>query len=170
MMDSIYQGSVIFFNQEKGFGFITSDLGEVFLLKQFLRDASQATNLRDGTSVQFTVVTGKHKVTGADQLVARNVQIIAGSRPSEAQSPDIPSALLETEPDSDQPLRKHGLGLAIELIRQNGQVFNKRLVKALAQGLGAIETEEQYTRAKQLLASNQKGRRAAVGKIERYTI
>ncbi|GAB3740527.1 phospholipase D-like domain-containing protein [Spirosoma lituiforme] len=156
MMDSIHQGSVIFFNQEKGFGFITSDLGEVFLLKQFLRDTSEATNLRDGISVQFTVVTGKHKATGADQLVARNVQIVADSRLSESQSPAIPSALLEAVPDSDQPLRKHGLGLARELIRQNGQVFNKKLVKALAHGLGSIETDEQYNRAKQLLAGNQK--------------
>lgn len=154
----VYTGSVIFFNQEKGFGFIESDQGEVFLLKQFLKDINQAPNIKEGTLLEFSVVAGKHKVTGADQLVARNAIVTENVKATTAVSAEnavrAPSSTVVT--DSGASLRSHGLGLARELIRHNGEVFNKKLVKALAHGLEKIYTEEQYTRAKQLLASNRK--------------
>ena len=161
MSAAVHRGTVNHFNSEKGFGFITSELGDVYLRKIHLRYANQASKLQEGCAVQFTVVTGQHRVTGAEQLEARNVQIVAQSSEATSKVDNPPAAsvngsLQDVVADSNGPLRKHGLWLARDLIRQNGDVFNKKLVKALARGLGAINSEEQYGKARLLLAGNLK--------------
>lgn len=156
MSAKVVRGNVVFFDQEKGFGFIESDQGRVFLHRYNLRESGQASTITAGTLLEFIVVSGKHKQTGVDQLVAKNVIVVENNLPIALEGSTKIASLGFVVADSDQPLRKHGLGLARELIRQNGEVFNKKLVKALAYGLGEINSEEQYTRAKQLVCGNQK--------------
>ena len=91
-------GTVKWFNNRKGFGFIERDEGEdVFVHYSGIRGEGHR-SLRDGQRVEFTVIEGG-KGPQADDVV------VTEEAPEETSAEDVASEdeILEDEPEEDKP-------------------------------------------------------------------
>lgn len=74
--DVTYEGSVIKFNSDKGFGFISFKEDNVFFHISNLREKN--TELHKGDKVRFSIKTGYNKKKGIEQEEAYDIEIIKG--------------------------------------------------------------------------------------------
>ena len=147
MQLSNLSGKVNWFNQTRGFGVATAlGTGEVFLLSSNLADTSQVAMLVPEAHILFSTSLEMNRKTGEDRLVAKNITI------TEAMLQEEDRTLVS----QDIPARQStGFEFVADLLKDNDLIFNKSLIRTLANGIGEIDNDRKYNAAKQLAIYNQ---------------
>lgn len=99
-MSDIKRGSVKWFNDAKGYGFIESDKGDVFVHYSVI-DASGFKTLKDGEEVEYELDAGE-KGLHAKKVVRVNAPIIAASESAPASKPLASQIEIERIPQSEE--------------------------------------------------------------------